>query len=291
MSENLGAPQPINPVEQAKRVIMSAEQYAEIEHERPYVFEAEAAGKTATYFGPGHSWDPNNPVWTRFKEKLTEANPDMVLVEGFGSLKNRRQQVVEASGKYSEAEVIGKSGESGLVLKLAAEQGIDFDSPEPELRDEISYLEQQGFSRESIFAYYFFRMIPQWHQHMEKESFREYIQREIDTIKQAAQWPDFDFSYANAEWIAEQFWGEEIDLDDPEYYKDKVDPIPWKEKKDQQTEVNLVARASNLFRDEYMIEKLAEYLKTHDRIFIVLGASHAVMLEPAMRELLKAYET
>lgn len=281
------SPQPADPTESAKEAVMTAEEYSQIEHDRPYVFEVEGDGKKVTYFAPGHSWDPENPVWADLKQKFEETNPDIVLVEGFNDLPSRRQQVIEAASKYSEAEVIGKMAESGLALKLAVEKGIDFDSPEPSFKDEIKALGQEGLSREVIFGYYIFRMVPQWQQHQDKDDFREYVQREIDSIKQNTDWEGFDYSYENAERVAQQLWGEGIDLDDPEYYADKVDPIPWEEKKNQQTEVNLAARASSRFRDQYIIGRLAEYLKTHDRVFIVYGASHAVMQEPAIRKLLK----
>lgn len=282
------APQPIDPVESAKEAVMTVEEYAGMEHERPYVYEVEGSGKKVTYFAPGHSWDPENPVWAQLKQKFAEANPDMVLVEGFEDLPARRQQVIESAAKYSEEEVIGKMAESGLALKLAAERSIDFDSPEPSFRDEIQHLEAQGLSREAIFGYYIFRMVPQWQQHQKKDDFREYIQREVENIKRVTQWDGFDYSYENAERIAQQFWGEGINLDDLEYYADKVDPIPWEKKKEQQTEVNLAARASSRFRDQYVVGKLAEHLKTHDRVFIVYSASHAVMQELAIRKLLEA---
>jgi len=280
------APQPESPVKEAQQAVMTAEEYAQTEHGRPYVYEAEAGDKKVTYFAPGHSWDPSNPVWSQLKQKFEEANPDIVLVEGFDNLEERRQQVIEAASKYGEEEVIGRMAESGLALKLAAERGIDFSSPEPKFSDEIAHLEQQGLSRNAIFAYYIFRMVPQWQQHQTKDDFREYIQREIENIRRATQWDGFDYTYENAERIAQQFWGESINLDEPEYYAD-VDPIPWEEKKDQQTEVNLVARASSRFRDQYVIGQIAEHLKTHDRLFIVYGASHAVMQEPAIKKLME----
>ncbi|MEX0998990.1 MAG: hypothetical protein WD000_03400 [Thermodesulfobacteriota bacterium] len=281
------APQPIDPVESAKQAVMTAEQYAGIEHDIPYVYDVEANNKKVTYFGVGHSWDPKDPVWEKLKIQFVGAKPNIVLVEGFDNLSSRKKEVIDSAEKYSEDVVIGKMGESGLALKLAIEKGIDFDSPEPAFKEEIKYIEEQGLSREAIFGYYIFRMIPQWQQHQEKEDFRNYIEREIDSIQHATQWDDFDYSYENINRIAQQFWGEGINLDDPDYYSRKVNPIPWEEKKTSQTEVNLAARFSSRFRDQYMIGKIAEYLEHYDRIFIVYGASHAVMQESAIKELMK----
>jgi len=291
MSESFEkAPSPIDPVESAKDAVMTAEQYAEIEHDRPYIFEVEGGDKKITFFGAGHSWDPDNPMFEQLREKFAETKPDLVLVEGFNGLAARKQQAIEAAKKDTEEKLIGDHGESGLGIKLAVENGIDFDSPEPELKDEYDFILEQGLSKDAVFAQQFFMMIPQWQQYADKGNFKEFADRVIEKIKRETQWEGFDYSYEHAEKLAHQFWGEGINTDDRKYYKEKTDPIPWPEKKpDEITDVNLVSRYSSLFRDRYIVGKIAEYLKTHDRIFIVYGASHAVMQEPALKKLMQAY--
>ncbi len=46
-----------------------------------------------------------------------------------------------------------------------------------------------------------------------------------------------------------------------------------------------VVEASSLFRDRNIVIEIAKTLETHNRIFVVYGASHAVMEEPALRKL------
>lgn len=276
-----------NSVEVAQEAVMTAEQYAEIEHDIPYIFEVESGDKKITYFGAGHSWDPDDPMWIQLKGMVTGAQPNMVIVEGFENLANRKEEATEEAKKYNEEEIIGRHGESGVVLKWATELGIDFDSPEPSDREQFKFLEQQGLSKDSIFAQQFFMMIPQWQQYTDKPDFKEFAQKQIDRFEHNTNWSDFEYSYEHLEQIAEKIWGEGINLADPGYYHDRTDPIPWADKKKDQTEVNRVSEASNRFRDQYMISRIAEYLQTHDRIFIVYGASHAVMQEPALRKLLQ----
>lgn len=65
--------------------IMSFEEYATVEHERPYVFEVVHGDKKITYFGSHHIYNPDDPEITDIERAFDESNPDLVLVEGIGS--------------------------------------------------------------------------------------------------------------------------------------------------------------------------------------------------------------
>jgi len=41
----------------------------------------------------------------------------------------------------------------------------------------------------------------------------------------------------------------------------------------------------SLFRDRKIVGDIAEAFKTHKRVFVVYGSSHAVMQEPALKML------
>jgi hypothetical protein len=47
-----------------------------------------------------------------------------------------------------------------------------------------------------------------------------------------------------------------------------------------------ISRVSNQLRDEHMLEQLLAALAAHRRVFATVGVSHAVMLEPALRQAL-----
>lgn len=81
--------------------------------------------------------------------------------------------------------------------------------------------------------------------------------------------------------------GKNIDVENDEQTLDYVDPIPWEDKRDKQTVLNQVARATSQYRDAFMVSEIAKALETHKKIFVVFGASHAVMQEPALRELIQ----
>jgi len=50
-----------------------------------------------------------------------------------------------------------------------------------------------------------------------------------------------------------------------------------------------IARDSSSARDRYMAEKLVDAVQRHRRVFAVMGASHVVMQEPALRSRLAEF--
>ena len=150
---------------QAEDLIMTSQGYATCpalevlrENNGVYRFKLEGADKTLFYFGAPHSNDPKNPLFEKIKEDFIAIQPDMVLVEGCENLTNtleRKKQTITHAGRENDIEnIIRTHGEPLFTLKLAVDAGIDFESPEPDFKEELASLQTQGFEPESIFAYY-----------------------------------------------------------------------------------------------------------------------------------------
>jgi hypothetical protein len=184
-------------------------------------------------------------------------------------------------------ELIDQMGESGFTLKLGLEKGADWRSPEPADEDLYNYLLSRGFSKEEVFAWDFFHILPQYNRQMNRGGFKEYVERFTERFKQTTKWEGFDYSYEHALRLGEQILGKPIDVENTPEATDLIDPIPWEEKKDGQTVLNRVGEAASLFRDRNIVSEIADALKTHKRIFIVYGASHAAMQEPALQKLVE----
>ena len=274
-------------IQQAQEHIMSAVEYRDKEHSTPYVFSIERDGVDLLYYGSRHSKDPEDAQLEDIKERFDAFEPDLVLVESIPNLSQKIAGKIDGIRTVSPADSVREMGEPGFTLKLAIDNEIAVDSPEPSEQEEVHELLKQGFSKEDVFAYYFFRQLSQHHSKIEKEGVQEYFEGWIRIFKERIQWDNFEYSLEHAQAIAKRIWGEEIQFDNPEYYVDKVDPIPWEDTEDEQTIVNEIARQSNQFRDIHMIAQLAEYFQKYKRVFIVFGASHAVMQEPALRKLLE----
>ncbi len=276
----------IENLERIKDLILTAEEYKETPFaagrgKRTYVYEVENGEKKIVYFGAWHTNDPEDQLFDEIKAKFDEIQPDIVFIEGWWSINGRKDQVREALSKRN-IEDIKTEGEPSFVLKLAVDAGIDFESPEPITPDEIIYLVEQGFSKRDIFFFYVYRDISQYQRQNENgtnEGCAEYLKPFIKNIRSSSGWSEEELDSFEKEVLAE------LDVNDHEKYHRQVDPIPWDDA--PQTKINEITKASGVCRDRYMVERVVEAMKTHNKLFVVFGTAHAVMQEPAVREVMK----
>ncbi len=273
--------------------IMTAEEYSKLEHSTPYLYELKNGEKELLYFGAYHSRNPEDGIFKDIENKFNEVTPDLVLIEGMSNIHQKRESFEKNEMGLGDDEdairkkIIDVAGESGFALYLAIKKGIDCESPEPEDADMYNALLEQGFSKDDIFAEQIFLVLPQYHRQTEQSGFKEYTEPFIDSFKKATNWRDFDYSYEYALEAAKKAIGKHVDVENDEQTLDYVDPIPWENKKDAQTVMNQIARATSQYRDKFMVSEIAKALQTHKKVFVVFGASHAVMQEPALKELFK----
>ncbi len=263
--------------------IMTAEEYSRIEHETPYTFELKVGDKELYYFGTPHSRDFNDPIFKEIKSAFDKVNPDIIFVEGM-NVRGDKARFDEMIKSATLEDVIDRAGESGFTLKLGVEKGIDWRSPEPTDEDLYNDLVAKGFSKDEIFAWDVFHVLPQYHRQMKRGGFKNYVSRFIDGFRQATNWEGFDYSYERAIKLGEQIFDEVIDVENDQRALDRIDPIPWEGKKGKQTVLNRISEVSGIFRDRKIVSDIIEAFKKHKKVFVVYGASHAVMQEPAFRK-------
>ncbi len=273
-----------DPMERILESIMTAEEYGCMEHDVPYVFGLKSGETELHCFGAPHVMAPENPIFEQIKTAFTAANPDLVFIEGIRkpedtSVLNERVRAM------TEGEAIIRAGEAGFALKLAIGNGIDWHCPEPTDKDLYGHLLTQGFSKDDLFAREIFLMLPQYHRQTKKDGFREYIEPYIRRFEQETDWQDFDYSYERGIGIGNRLSGEDIDVENDPAAPDRIDPIPWEGREGKRTVLNRIGTAASAYRDRKSVKDMAEAMKTHERIFMVYGASHIVMQEPALRKL------
>lgn len=263
--------------------IMTTEEYSKIEHDRPYIFELKSGSKELYYFGSPHMSDPSNPLFKEIEAAFNKANPDIVFVEGI-NIRGDKTKFNERVRSTSHEEAINMMGESGLTLKLGVDKGIDWESPEPTDEDLYNDLLSKGFTKDEVFAWDVFHILPQYNRQLKHDGFKQYVSGFIDRFRKATNWENFDYSYERAIRLGEEIFGENIDVENDTKALDRVDPIPWEDKKDNQTVLNRISAVSGLFRDRKIVKDILEAFDTHDRVFVVYGASHAAMQKPAFRK-------
>jgi len=267
--------------------IMTMEEYSGLRHETPYIFSLKSEDKELFYFGAPHVRNPKDPIFSEIKTAFDKAEPDLVVVEGMNASIDKNI-INEKAKKATEEEAIDGAGEAGYSLKLGLEKGIEWSSPEPKDEDLYKHLLDQGFSKDEIFARAVLLVLPQCNRQINKQEFEEYSEPFIEQFEKETNWGGFDYSYGRAIQIAERILGKPINFSNEEETSDYIDPTPWPEKKEKQTVLNRIGEASSAFRDKNIVKDIAEALKKHKRLFVVYGASHAVMQEPALKELFKS---
>ncbi len=275
-------------IEEILSTIMPAEMYAESRHETPYIFDLHKDNKSLLYFGTRHIRDPKSPLLSEISGKFKLFTPDVVFVEGI-SVPEGRPDFNRRLKEASEDEVVERMGESGFLAKMAVEADIDWLSPEPTDAELYKYLLEEGFTRDEIAAWNLFHILPQYNRQLQHEGFEKYAEPFIAKFREATSWPDFDYSYQYALQAGEKIIGKTIDTENAPEALDYVDPIPWPEKKANQTKLNRASEAASRFRDRNIIRTIANALQKYDRVFVLYGSSHAFMQESAIRKIFEFY--
>lgn len=261
--------------EKITRLLLShaemAKRYKEIDRDYPYDYII-TNGKQFLYFnGVAHSHDPHHPQYKALKDtfayflKDTKKKNCVVLLEGG-----------EPPVGKSAAEAITKYGDPGFTRFIAANAKDDSESPEPDMKHEIDTLSKK-FSHDDIFYYYIARSVAQWIQ--SKESYNElkqYIIYYLERQKELSGWQNFDFSF-------EHF----IKLHDQKF-KHHFDPEKCLQctHRTSDPSKNLVADACSHFRDTFIVSRILELWDQGKNIFVVYGSGHAIVQEPALKEVL-----
>ena len=244
--------------------IMSFEEYEPIEHDVPYLFKLIKPNQCLFYFGSNHSHNPENEqyskleqAWSKFLQ-LTKGQNCVVIIEG--DLRPEHQ---------TEIEAIIKDGETGFISFLAHQHNIVCISPEPD----DTYLETQlrkSFSPDYI---YYMRFTDIWHQ------FNELRKNDptLDLVKYIHKFDDFlgRKNLDQFEKIHEQLFHTTFDVYNDNFLNKLIDST-------KPTAITPVHRQNNILRDEYIVHEIHNLIKQGKNIFIVYGAAHAVMQEPAI---------
>lgn len=213
---------------------------------------------------------------------FNNANPDMVYVEGWRELNDRKFEAKQALKDHTLEDTI-PDGEPRFTAKLAMDAGTDFESPEPDFGEEIKSLYDKGFQDKDIFTFYIYRDIDQYirqHESPTKEGCKSYLQSCFSNFRKSSGWDNGTLD------AYEKAIVNELNVEQGEKYKIAVDPIPWPSA--PQSVFNEISRASSTYRDHYILERIKQGLEKYDRLFIVYGSAHAVKLEPALRAIINA---
>ncbi len=244
--------------------IMSYEEVAMVKRKVPYVRLYRKGNNMLCLVGVEHTSDVHSQTIQTIFSEWSSFSPTVAFFEGTGWAKGKNQ------------EVVGAYGEPAYLRYLAFVDRVPIASIEPDLVDEIQYL-QLKWSDVQIRSFYTLRWISQRSSVVEGPALDEEVTRflqswfprldsfsrepsssaDLSIALKALLPANFDWRNSKPEWV------------DPAF---------------QLTYLNEIARASGQFRDHYMLNTLIEEAVGGEKVFIAVGFKHAHMLEPALSE-------
>lgn len=251
--------------------IMSFEEYAKKRHRVPYIINLSAGRGRLIYFGAKHIFGSDDPQLAHIERLWAKSKPEVAFFEGADP-----DSIPMAAKSREEVR-----GESGLVVFLAARDKVSVRTLEPAKGDEIALL-LNTYSPEEVKMFYVLRQIPQFRRGIHTESIESYTENVLGWLSLRPELKGAPRTLAELKASAARLFPQLADWRDvPQAWFDPVPSPP-------PTYLNDVSRRLSEFRDRYMLTLLAEQVAQGKRVFAVVGASHVVMQERALRAAIKA---
>lgn len=248
--------------------LMTFEEYSKVSHGYPYILRLKVGKGELLYFGARHVYDPKSEQVTEIETLWKEFRPTIAYHESTGtSLSNTSDEAVRTSG------------ESGLVRFLAARDDVPWFSLEPNRRDEVAMF-LKSYNPEQVRVFFVLRQVPQFRERKADESIEAFMTTYLHNLSYV---PGLENSppgnIAELDKSCKWLWPQLADW--------RTADRSWSDPVAKNAYTNQIARLSSEFRDLHMIRLLTEKVKQGERVFAVVGGSHVVMQEPALRAALK----
>jgi hypothetical protein len=245
--------------------MMSWEDYIRQPRNGPYVLELDSQGGSLVYYGAFHKVDPSHSQFRDIEQKWEEFQPTFVYCEG--SLWPLEESQYSAIKKY---------GEQGLVTFLAARDGIPIECIDPSLDDQAKYL-QNYFPPHLVKIYYVMRQAAINRMLKKDISASVYANRYFLKLGQIYGYNKSPTDLNNFERLVSCLFP---DLDDWQ----KI-PYSYFRCPESGGFLTAIHRKLNKYRDRIMIKKIVQALKKGQRVFAIVGRSHVVIQEAALKSL------
>lgn len=233
-------------------------------HPYPYILRLGSTEGQLLYFGSRHFFDPADPQVAQIQKLWAEFAPTVALNEGGDPV---------VAGTLED--VVRQFGEPGLVRYLAARDKTPVMSLEPSRASEVATLSSH-YSREQIKLFYILRMVPQYRLATLSVPFEKKIEEDLVWFSKAYDLPGAPRTLAEIQELCASHLPELVHWSDvPQSYFDPVREIT--------RFTNDISRRLSDLRDEHMVDLLTRKVKAGARVFAVVGGSHVVMQEAALR--------
>ncbi len=238
-----------------------------------YFFQIEKNGQALHYFGTTHSRDITNPQYGAIREHWQE-----FLKRGYGT---NAVAIVEGGVRTvheSEEVAVEKDQDPGFITFLAAQASVPAFSPEPS-REAVCTFVSKKTSEEALDCYYLARIAHAWHGRKEpKPPLERYLIRNAPARFVSEGDEAFSFTEANRIW--QKILGRPFDREGIEFLALLINPTK------AENPLRDTVRATSTYRNIHIVQEIVRLYKEGKNIFVVYGGAHAILQEPALRELL-----
>ncbi len=256
--------------------LMPYAEYGSKEYAFPYPYHLSKGAQHLYFFGSRHVYDPND-------EQIPKLE---IFWEDFSATTNGSERIVLVEGGKrailnSKKEAIETGGEIQYTAFLAAQSDISIESPEPRASHWFQELASR-FSKDAVAYYDFARVCYQWNQKDVRPSFETYVSNFLEANIKNSGWNDYDFSLEHMKEIHYDLFHTMFKEDDKEFFYNVINPTT------SFSIINKISLADDEgIRDTYILSEIERYWNEGKSLFIIYGQQHAVILEKALRKLVR----
>ena len=243
--------------------LMTWPEYAQLRPEWPYVLQLRSSHGEILYFGAAHTSDPSDPQLEQIEQAWEQFQPDIAFTEG---------GLPPIAATQNEA--VRNAGEPGLVRFLAARDNVPTTTLDPSRAEQVAALDRH-FSREQIKLYFLLRAVNQYVQRRGEAGLATELERILSIYAATSGLSESprsiqELAAAYGRWFpdAAGYAGVRASW---------LDPVV------SETFLNDISRALSDYRDRYMVRLLSNTVNDGYRVFAVVGGTHVVMQERALR--------
>ncbi len=231
----------------------------------PYVVDVRHAGARLVLFGGQHTTDPKHPIFDQIESAFRKLAPTFAMHEGTPPAVEPEREIA-----------IRRHGESGLVRYLAAGAGIQTCSMDIPLPEEAALLRREIGTGDAL-VYLVVRQLASFNRKTARMDYDGYFRDFFDLIGpplgiECLDWPLIEEEHQRV--LGHALSARQVTAMATDPMRDELP-------------TQRISRLANRRRDEYMLDRLIEASRQHERVFATVGVTHVVMLEPALRSVIE----
>ena len=248
--------------------------------EAPFIVTYRSAGKVLTFVGADHVFANDNSTIDSVLRAFADANPSMVIVEGFPTALGRNPQpILQSVGRREkpDADAFAKS-EAIFAASQAVARNVPFMGGEPTLIEEMDGLVARGYTRDDVLFFVRLRPLGQARGSGEMSAgnaaaFSAKYEQESHAIAHMTGTQAF----TEAQFIADYVKIFDVDPISDEQMASRSNP-------GTEDLIQRMAADNMRIRDEHLLSTILRELAGHKSVLVVYGSSHWTTLSRALED-------